>query len=75
MHAFIIKTGFHEGKFFAVDRILRRERKYVFGVCERVPRGAVVRLRQAAVCWAAACVCVCVCSCQAAVCSVCHQHG
>lgn len=38
----IIKTGFHEGKFFAVDRILRRERKYVFGVC--VSASHVVRL-------------------------------
>lgn len=36
------------------------EKYSVFGVCELVPRGAVVRLRQAAVCWAAACVCVCV---------------
>ncbi len=50
-------------KLFAVDRILRRERKYVFGVCVCILRGAIVRLRQAAVCWAAVCVSVCVCVC------------
>lgn len=67
----IIKTGFHEGEFFAEDLILRRKRKYMFGVCEHVPRGSVVRLRQAAVCWAAACVCVCMCVVVRPLCAVC----
>ncbi len=50
-------------KLFAVDRILRRERKYVFGVCVRPAWCGCQAETGRRVLGGCMCLCMCVCVC------------